>query len=84
MPISCFIFFIGQQGQVERVNSTIKIGTTRIILGEVHKAMREGKSEFLEICKITNNWVPKLLKFTDIYNDSVKYLTGLLVLTKKY
>jgi hypothetical protein len=71
------IFIIlGQQGQVERVNSTVKKGTTKIILGEVHRAMQEGKSEFLDISRVTNRWVAKIQKVTDVYNDTIKYITG--------
>ena len=61
---------------MERVNSTIKRGTTRSILGEVHRVMKEGQTDFLHISRVTNTWVSKMMKFVELYNDSVKYLTG--------
>ena len=69
---------------MERVNSSIKKGTTRSILGEVHRVMKEGQTDFLNISRVTNTWVSKMRKFVELYNDSVKYLTGTFIYIYKF
>jgi hypothetical protein len=66
----------GHQGKVERVNSTIKQMLTKEILTRVQEAVVEEK-DFLEVLIQSGNWVDRLSKVVEVYNNTPKAITGL-------
>jgi hypothetical protein len=53
----------------------VKRTTTRLILSEVSKALKEVKS-FEEVLNISYHWTDELNQSIKIYNETIKYVTG--------
>lgn len=70
------LYFIGQQGQVERLNGTVKLATTKGILDALHVGAEEDKS-FLEQLSIQQSWVGMMNKKIAVINNTPKSLTKL-------
>lgn len=66
---------IGQQGQVERMNSTLKKMLTKDLLSLLRIDIEKGK-DFHEILSGSHNWVEELRKMAEAYNHTPKALTG--------
>lgn len=62
---------------MERSNFTIKRMTTRLVLSEVSQALKDAKA-FDEVLNISHHWVEQLQQSIKIYNESIKYVTGIL------
>lgn len=66
---------VGQQGQVERVNSTVKRLTTAGILTALEEKTGEG-ANFQELMSAGTRWVACMKEKVEVYNNTPKYLTG--------
>ena len=64
----------GHQGQVERMNSTLKKMLTKDLLDKMEGDIARGK-DFADVLFTSRNWVEKLHKMADAYNNTPKALT---------
>jgi hypothetical protein len=68
------IVHLGHQGQVERMNSTLKKMLTKDLLGHLEVDIEEGR-DFEDMLFTSRNWVEKLQKMADVYNNTPKAVT---------
>lgn len=73
--INVLRFFQGQQGQVERVNCTVKKLTTSGVLTILEEGAAAGAT-FEELCSAGSSWVSCMETKVSVYNNTPKYLTG--------
>ena len=64
----------GMQGQVERLNGTLKLATTKALLQALHIGA-EGGSSFEEQLSTQQRWVEAMKQQVEIYNHTPKNLT---------
>jgi len=64
-------FSEGMQGQVERLNGTLKLATTKALLQALHIGA-EGGSSFEEQLSTQQRWVEAMKQQVEIYNHTQK------------
>lgn len=62
------------QGQVERLNGTVKLATTKAILEALHTGAENG-NDFLQQLSVQQSWVEVMLKKVEVLNNTPKSLT---------
>ena len=62
------------QGQVERLNGTLKLSTTKAILQALHEGVESG-NDFMGQVSIQQRWVNIMKQQVEIYNSTPKNLT---------
>ena len=62
------------QGQVERLNGTLKLLTTKAILQALHEGAESG-NDFMGQVSIQQRWVKVMNQQVEIYNSTPKNLT---------
>jgi len=64
----------GMQGQVERLNGTVKLATTKGILQALLEGA-ESESDFMDQVSTQQRWVEIMRRQVEIYNHTPKNLT---------
>lgn len=69
--IQVSFFSSGQQGQVERLNGTVKFWTAKSILNNIFEGAEKGH-DFEELMEHELNWVHEMERVIGIYNNTPK------------
>jgi hypothetical protein len=74
------LFQKGQQGQVERLNGTVKLATSKSILGRIYEGVLQNET-FESLQHHEEHWVDRMMHMLDVYNNTPKEHSKRLQLT---